>query len=355
MKKLLALVLAGMMAFSLTACGSDGGDTSSAGSTGESAASASEDPVTIGVTIYKYDDTFMSYVRNDMEQLADASNGQISLIVNDSQNNQSTQNDQVDVLIGTGVDVLAINLVDPQSASTIQTKASDAGLPIVFFNKEPDLSVMEEYDQSYYVGTSSKESGDKQGEVVVDYIENHDDWDRNGDGKIQYLMMKGEPGHPDAEARTQYSVEYIQNAGYEMELLAPEDTAMWDTEKAKSLMDNWYAQYGDQIELVLSNNDAMALGIVTSLTANGANGKVMVVGVDALPEALDYVESGDMIGTVLNDDVNQAQAVIDLCVNLAHGKDPLADTDWKFDETGKSVRVPYQAVTQENYQEYVKE
>ena len=98
----------------------------------------------------------------------------------------------------------------------------------------------------------------------------------------------------------------------------------------------------------------MALGVVSSLTANKVNGKVMVAGVDALPEVMDYIESGDMIGTVLNDDQNQAQAVIDLAVNLARGNDPLAGTSWKFDETGKSVRVPYKAVTKENYKEFVK-
>lgn len=356
MKKLLALVLAGMMAFSLTACGGDG-ETSSTGSTGDDASKGDESKaVTIGVTIYKYDDNFMSYVRNDMNEIADASNGQITLVMNDSQNNQSTQNDQVDVMIGSGVDVLAINLVDPQSAATIQNKAKDAGLPVVFFNKEPDAATMQEYEQSYFVGTASKESGDKQGEVVVDYIKKDTEkkWDRNGDGKIQYLMMKGEPGHPDAEARTQYSVETIKAAGYEMELLAPEDTAMWDTEKAKALMDNWYAQYGDKIELVLCNNDGMALGVIASLTANQANGKIMVAGVDALPDVMDYIESGDMVGTVLNDDVNQAKATIDLCVNLANGKDPLADTEWKFDETGRCVRVAYQAVTKDNYKDYVK-
>ncbi|WP_040196390.1 galactose ABC transporter substrate-binding protein [Candidatus Soleaferrea massiliensis] len=357
MKKLLALVLAGMMAFSLTACG-DGGSSSSEGSAsdGSSAAGGEDKAVTIGVTIYKYDDNFMSYVRNDMDKIVAEMDGKVTLSMNDSQNNQSTQNDQVDTMIGSNVDALAINLVDPQAAAVVQKKAQDAEIPIVFFNKEPDLATMQEYDKSFYVGTTSSESGVEQGNVVVDYLKADADkkWDKNGDGKIQYLMMKGEPGHPDAEARTEYSVKTIKDAGYEMELLAPEDTAMWDTAKAKELMDNWYAQYGDKIELVLCNNDGMALGVVSSLTANKVNGKVMVAGVDALPEVMDYIESGDMIGTVLNDDQNQAQAVIDLAVNLARGNDPLAGTSWKFDETGKSVRVPYKAVTKENYKEFVK-
>lgn len=301
----------------------------------------------IGVTIYKYDDNFMSYVRRSIET---AGKGKASLIVNDSQNDQAKQLDQIDTLIAKGVKCLAINLVDPKSAPTVVTKAQAANLPVVFFNKEPDPAVLKGYDKAYYVGTNSKESGILQGKMVVDqWNKNKDKWDKNKDGKIQYVLLKGEPGHPDAEARTTYSVSTIKDAGIGVEQLAL-DTAMWDTAKATDKMDAWLAKQGDKIELVIANNDAMALGALASLEKAGyfTGSKFMpVVGVDAIPDALTKISNGEMVGTVLNDAKNQGLATFDLSFNLASGKNPVAGTNWKVDEN-KSVRVPYIAITKDN-------
>ncbi|NMC23640.1 MAG: substrate-binding domain-containing protein, partial [Serratia sp.] len=89
----------------------------------------------IGVTIYKYDDNFMSEVRKAIEKDAKAT-PDVQLLMNDSQNSQSTQNDQVDVMLAKGVKALAINLVDPAAAPVIIEKARGAGIPVVFYNKE---------------------------------------------------------------------------------------------------------------------------------------------------------------------------------------------------------------------------
>lgn len=301
----------------------------------------------IGVAIYKYDDNFMSFVRRSIET---AGKDKSSLIVNDSQNDESKQLDQIDTMISKGVKCLAINLVDPKAAPTVITKAKAANLPVVFFNKEPDASVLQGYDKSYYVGTTSKESGILQGQLIVDqWNKNKDKWDKNKDGKLQYVLLKGEPGHPDAEARTKYVIDTIKAAGINVEELAL-DTAMWDTAKATDKMDAWLAKQGDKIEMVIANNDAMALGAVASLEKAGyfKNDKYMpVVGVDAIPDALTKITSGEMLGTVLNDAKNQGQATFDLAYNLASGKSAVEGTNWKLD-TDKSVRVPYVAVTKDN-------
>ena len=189
MKRLSALILVLAVLVSLAACG---GSTESTGGDG------SEVPK-IGVTIYKFDDNFMSFVRRAIEKNAD---GKAELVLNDSQNNQATQNEQVDMMISKGVKALAINLVDPQAAPTIISKAKEADMPIVFFNKEPSAEALASYDKAWYVGTASEEAGIIQGKIVVDTWNANSAWDKNGDGKIQYVLLKGEPGHPDAEART---------------------------------------------------------------------------------------------------------------------------------------------------------
>lgn len=340
-KKLLPLAVAGVLF--LTACSSGKAPGGSGGST---PAGGDGGKPKIGVTIYKYDDNFMSFVRRAIEK--DAAD-KAELLMNDSQNDQGKQNEQVDTMVSKGVKALAINLVNPQGAATIIAKAKAANLPVVFFNKEPTQADLQSYDKTWYVGTTSAESGVMEGQLIIDAWKAHPEWDRNKDGKIQYVLLKGEPGHPDAEARTKYSIETVVNAGIGVDKLE-EQTGMWDSVKGKELMDAWLAKHGDKIEFVVANNDAMALGAIQSLKANGyfAGSKFMpVVGVDAIPDALTQIKEGTMVGSVLNDAKNQGQATFDLAFNVAQGKSPTEGTSWKLG-SDKAVRVPYLAITKDN-------
>ncbi|OEF25769.1 galactose/glucose ABC transporter substrate-binding protein MglB [Vibrio rumoiensis] len=293
----------------------------------------------IGITVYKYDDNFMSVVRQALEVNA-AKDPDVKVLMNDSQNNQSMQNDQVDVMLARGVQALAINLVDPAAAPAIINKAKLDDVPIVFYNKEPSAKAMASYDKAYYVGTDSKESGVIQGQMIAKQWKANPAWDLNKDGVIQYVLLKGEPGHPDAEARTTYVVKTLNDAGYKTEELQL-DTAMWDAAMAKDKMDAWLAgPNGKNIEVVIANNDGMAMGAIEALKSSGI--KLPVFGVDALAEAIALVKSGDMAGTVLNDADSQAQATFELSRNLAEGKPATEGTKWKLD--GKVIRVPYVAV-----------
>lgn len=301
----------------------------------------------IGTTIYKYDDNFMSFVRRAIETNA---NGKATVLMNDSQNDQAKQLEQVDTMISKGVKSLAINLVDPKAAQSVIDKAKKKNLPVIFFNKEPDAAVLKGYEKSWYVGTESKESGILQGKLIVDsWNKNKDKWDKNKDGRIQYVLLKGEPGHPDAEARTKYVIDEIKNAGIQVEELAL-DTAMWDSAKATDKMDAWISKFGEKIEFVIANNDGMALGALASLEKAGyfKGDKFMpIVGVDAIPDMLTKIKEGKVVGTVLNDAKNQGKATFDLALNAATGKDVLSGTNWKLDGS-KAVRVPYIAITKDN-------
>ncbi len=322
----------------LTACGGS-----------KEAETSGEKTPKIGVAIYKFDDNFMSLLRQDLAKISESKGIKLDLV--DSQNNQSVQNDQIDVFLSKGMDVLSINLVDPASASTIINKAKEENKPVVFFNKEPSKTDMMSYDNVYYVGTDSKESGVIQGELIAKHWnESSEDWDLNKDGKIQYVLLKGEPGHPDAEARTEWVTKTLNGNGIGTEELHL-DTGMWDTAMAKDKVDAWIAGPNkDKIEMVIANNDGMAFGAIESLKAAGRS-DIPVFGIDALPEALVMIEKGELKGTVLNDAKNQAQATFDLSYNLALGKDPLEETEWKFDDK-KAVRVPYIGVDKENLSEF---
>ncbi|ADM97467.1 galactose/glucose ABC transporter substrate-binding protein MglB [Dickeya dadantii] len=313
-------------------------------------ASAHAADTRIGVTIYKYDDNFMSMVRKDIEKEAKALGG-VELLMNDSQNDQSKQNDQVDVLLAKGVKALAINLVDPAAAAIVVQKAKAADVPVVFFNKEPNAKVLASYDKAYYVGTDSKESGIIQGQLIAKHWKANSSWDLNKDGTIQYALLKGEPGHPDAEARTKYVVDTLTKEGLKVQQLQM-DTAMWDTAMAKDKVDAWMSgPNANKIEVLIANNDAMAMGAVEALKAHNKS-SIPVFGVDALPEALSLIKSGALAGTVLNDAENQAKATLDLAKNLALGKPAGEGTNFKIEN--KVVRVPYVPVDKDNLTQFLK-
>ena len=326
-----------------------GGLTGCGGSKEEAATTSSEPKVSLGFTVYRYDDNFMALVRQAIEK-AGGEVENVSILMNDSQNDQSKQNDQVDVLISRGVDALAINLVDPAAAQTVIDKAKADNIPVVFYNKEPSKEALASYDKAFYVGTESKESGIIQGDLIAKHWEANSEWDLNGDGQIQYVLLKGEPGHPDAEARTSYVISTLNDThGITTEELHM-DTAMWDTAQAKDKTEAWLSgPNGSKIEMVICNNDGMALGAIEALNANGRP-EIPVFGVDALAEALVKIEGGEMAGTVLNDAVNQGQATFDLAYNLAIGNGATDGTDWKMDD--KAVRVPYVGVDVDNLAEF---
>jgi methyl-galactoside transport system substrate-binding protein len=341
MKKALLLVLSVALIFSFASC------------------AAKPSKPKLGVCIYKFDDTFMSYVRNTIET---AAKDKIELSVQDSQFDQPKQNDQVDQFITQKVTGLAINMVDPSAVSVLIKKAQAKKLPLVLFNREPVAADMAKYDKAYYVGAKAQESGTMEGQIVAKYWKENPAADLNKDGKIQYVMLMGDPSNTDAKFRTQFSIEAVQAAGIEVEKLA-EDTAMWDRPKAQEKMAAWLTAYAGKIEVVFANNDDMALGAIEACKAAGFfKGKkyMPIVGVDATPPALDALAQGTLLGTVLNDATNQGLATFELAYSLASGKPAstsvaaLADAEGKANPKGHYIWVPYQMVTKENYKQFKK-
>ncbi|GKX68249.1 galactose ABC transporter substrate-binding protein [Inconstantimicrobium mannanitabidum] len=300
----------------------------------------------VGAVIYKYDDTFMSYVRKSMEKTSLA---KCALNIKDSQNDQSRQLEQIDGMIKDKVRVLAVNLVNPKFAPEVINKAKDSKLPVIFFNKEPEASVMNSYSNAWYVGADSSEAGILQGRMIVKLWRKNLKYDKNNDGVISYVLLKGEPGHPDTEARTKYAIDEIKKAGIKVRELGSY-YGMWDEVKARDKMDEWISKFGDSIEFVISNNDTMALGAIISLEKNGFmtdNKFIPVVGVDAVQEALVKIKEGKMMGTVMNDAKKQGTTVIDLALNLSEDKNILQGISLNMN-ADKSLRVPYVMITKDN-------
>lgn len=317
---------------------------------GSATSSVSTSQPVIGVTIYKYDDTFMAGVRT---AIAKAAEGKAQVEFADSANQQPIQMEKVDLFITKKVNALAINPVDRTASSVVIDKAKAANIPVVFFNREPLPDDMKKWDKVYYVGAKAEDSGTLEGQLVIDYWKAHPEADKNKDGILQYVMLTGEPGHQDAELRTQYSIKAIEDAGIKTEKLA-QDTAMWDRIRGQEKMAAFLGAKGDKIEVVIANNDDMALGAIEALKGAGyfKDGKYMpVVGVDATAPALEALSAGTLLGTVLNDAKNQGTATLNLALALGQGKAPdKANVGYDLTDS-KYVWVPYKKVTKENMKE----
>ena len=305
--------------------------------------------VRIGVATYRSDDTFITALCDDLErvskQMESETDKKIILNIADGKNSQSNQNDQVDNFISRSYDVICVNMVDRTVAAVIIDKAKRADIPVVFFNREPVEEDIRMWDRAYYVGTDAKESGIMQGQIILNALKKDAGIDKNGDGKLQYVMLEGEQAHQDSLIRTEYSVKTITAGGVQMEKLA-NDTANWQRSLGTAKMTSWLDQFGDEIEVVLSNNDDMALGAIDALKAQDMleNGPV-VVGVDGTLAALEAIQNGEMLGSVVNDAQLQAQAMLDIACALTEGSDPQQVVEGM---NGQYVRAPHRIVTKEN-------
>ena len=351
MKKLLASVLAGTMALSMVACGGSSASSapaaaSSAPAAASSAAASVAESVpaggTVGVCIYKFDDAFMTTYRNALQEILEGKGYTVTVV--DGNNDQAKQNEQINTFITQGVDALIINPVMTSAAATIIDTVKSADIPTVLINREPTADDMAAYNKLVYVGCDAAQSGTFQGELILDTANKGD---INGDGKVSYIMIQGDPENIDAQLRTEYSVKALTDAGVEVEQLNL-TRGDWDREKGQTICANDLAQFGDQIEVVFCNNDDMAIGALQAIQAAGrtVNEDIYLVGVDALDAALNEVQAGNMTGTVLNDAVGQASGAVEQMELLLNGT--------TFEAGQQSVYVDYVKVTPENVADFMK-
>lgn len=285
-----------------------------------------EEPKTsirIGISLYRGDDTFINNIRSILEEKAkeyERENGiKVTLDIQDAKGSQNTQNSQVERFISLGCDVLCINPVDRMDASVMIDRAMNAQVPVVFFNRQPVEEDMNRWDQLYYIGVDAKETAMLQGQMVVDlYREQPSAVDRNGDGVVSYVLLEGESSHQDSLIRTEWSIRTLKDGGVPIEKITG-GIANWERSQASALMEQWLGSYPDTIELVVSNNDDMALGALDALERAGVTG-VNVVGIDGTTPGIEALESGKLLGTVSSNKEIYGSAVMGLAISKALGE-----------------------------------
>lgn len=353
MKKLFSALLALTLALCpaiLSSCGGSVGD--------------------VQVFYYTYSDTFITGVRTSLDSALDSAG--LAYRDHDGNNSQTTQTEQIQTALTKGAAAIAVNIVTTGSddaASGIVSMARERDVPVIFFNREVSDEIVNSYDKCLFVGTDAAEAGKMQGDMIGKYlVENFDAVDLNGDGVISYVQFMGEKGNNEAILRTEYSVKNANSAltaaGYPVlefydksnsDAYLPDRDGKWSaqaaTEYMTTILSSYNEQSGSMVELVICNNDNMAEGAITALSAAGYNTgdedsvTIPVFGVDATESALALIGDGRMAGTVRQDADSMARA-ISLALESALAGESLTSRlgEYDLDDGVAKLRIHYETV-----------
>ena len=289
----------------------------------QSSDKADGDKPVIGVTMLSMQNEFIVNVSDEMEKKAQEAG--VELMTVDAERSALKQVEQVESFIAQGVDAIIMNPCEVEASSPAVTKALAAGIPIINVNSETAIQ------PSAFVGSDDVESA----RIAMKYIA-----ERLG-GKGNVIMIHGYMGQA-AQIKREQGAREILKQYPNLKLLASQ-TGEWDRAKSMSLMENWIQSYGGQINAVFAQNDEMGMGAVNALTAAGMKDKVVVVSVDAIPDALQAVQKGTLDATVYQNAQQQGSQAVETALKIINKK-----------PYEKEVLVPFQLVTKENVAEFVK-
>jgi ABC-type sugar transport system substrate-binding protein len=285
----------------------------------------------IGVSMDKFDDNFLTVLRNGMADYAKTQSG-VTLQIEDAKDDVSKQLSQVQNFIANKVDAIIVNPVDTSATEAITKAATEAGVPLVYVNREP-ADVEKLGPKAAFVASDEKQSGTLETQAICKLL----------DGKGDVLVIEGELSNQAAVQRTKDVHDVISKEPCTGMKVIAEQTAAWDRTKAQNLMTNWLSK-GMKYDAVISNNDEMAIGAIQAMKAAGVDTKKAIVGgVDATQDGLASMKAGDLKVTVFQDAAGQGKGAVDAALKLAKGEN-----------VEKKVYIPFQLVTPANMDQFAK-
>ena len=296
--------------------------------------------IRIGISTYKSNDTFINDITKSIESSAkefEKETGiQVTLDISSAKGSQRTQNEQIKRYISLNYDVICVNLVDRTDATSIIDSAISENIPIVFFNREPVDEDIFRGENIYYVGTDPRSTAILQSQILIDaYIADKEKIDKNNDGILQYVLLEGEMGHQDTIIRSELSISKLTQYGIKMEKLQ-NGTANWERSQAKALMLQWLEVHGDNIEVVICNNDDMALG-ASDAVEEMEIGNITILGIDATSDGIQAVKDGKLLGTIDCNCHEQGNSIFKLASSLALFSAPPDDMSFENDRYVKII------------------
>lgn len=365
-KKLVSVLLsATMVASMLAGCGSSAETAATDSSTAEAttqaattegAAATGETPLA-GVCWYNFADTFISNARQSLINIA-AADGSIIIEDADSQNDTATQTNNMNNMFSKDVNYLVLNNINTGAIDDICDQILAQGCYGIFANTDsPSDENFEKNEKLYSVSSVATQSGTIMGEAIADYWKANPDADRNGNGKLDYVMLLGIQGHYDTTVRSQYSVQAIQDAGIEMNQVGGDLVCEYARAKAQESVAALLANYSDDIDCVIACNDDMALGAIEALKAGGFFGdtgkSVMVTGVDATAVGCDAIREGTLLVSALNNPITLSKAIYKV-MKLTSNSEEVTTESIGIDGVsveGRRVWLDYKPITKDNVDE----
>ena len=300
-----AAVIAALGAVFLHGCTADG----------KTEESQEQKTVQVGVAVYNEKDAFISDICEYLDQEIYAYEKEhpgvkIRREIADAGGSQQEQNEQIKRFVSLDYDLLLVNIVDRTNASVIIDRAAEAGIPVIFFNREPVKEDIFRREGIYYEGSDAKQSALLQADIIADTFENTPEViDKNGDGVIEFAMLEGESNHQDTLIRSEWVLKGLVERGIETKKIVSA-TANWERSQANVLVKQWMEEYPKEIELIICNNDDMALGAWEALEETQCT-DVQVVGIDGVDEVRKLVQENKILGTVLCDTHLHAKALLE--------------------------------------------
>lgn len=284
---------------------------------------------TVGVSMALFDDNFLTVLRNGMQDYAKTLDG-VTLQVEDAQNDVAKQQSQIQNFIAAGVDAIIVNPVDTDATVAMSKLAADAGIPLVYVNREP-VNVNELPEKQSFVASEEIVAGTLEAKEVCRLL----------GGKGKAVVMMGELSNQGARMRTKAVHDVVATDECKGIEIVEEQTANWQRTQGADLVTNWLSS-GLEFNAVIANNDEMAIGAVQALKAAGKDMKEYVIaGVDATQDALAAMEAGDLDVTVFQNAAGQGKGALDAALKIAKGE-----------SVEKKVYIPFELVTPENLKDY---
>lgn len=285
---------------------------------------------TIGVSMARFDDNFLTVLRNGMISYAESLDD-VDIQIEDAQNDVGKQLNQIQNFIASGVDAIVVNAVDTDATIAMTKAAADAGVPLVYVNREP-INVDDLPDNQAFVASNEVESGTLETFEVCKLL--------GGKGKAVVLM--GELSNQAARQRTADIHDVLELEMCNRIEIVEEQSGNWDRTQGADLMTNWLSA-GVEFDAVIANNDEMAIGAIQALKAAGISmDDVVVGGVDATQDALAAMAAGELDVTVFQDAAGQGSGSIDAALQLARGE-----------EVDQKVYIPFELVVPSNMDQYM--
>ena len=302
-------------------------------------------PIKFGVLLYRFDDAYINEVKEALTEIEKNNKDIVKFIFFDGDDNQELQNTQITEAIREGVDVIFLNLVDISRSQAVMDIIRPSNIPVIFFNREPtNMNWLKSYNKAYYVGTEACESGYIQAGMILEEIRRKELAADKING-FNTVIFQGESENIEAQLRSECAIRYLNTNNIKTNIIAHE-YCNWERECARTKMDELLQTHGKSIDLIISNNDSMALGAIEALQQHGYNtgsneNYIPIVGVDGIEEAVTAIYSGFMTGTVIQSSEEMAKTLYRMGNNLVRGESILKDTGYRFDVTGIGIRIPY--------------